>query len=68
MFLLRGFLLNVGFTMSLFVAGVAFEDEMLAAEAKIGILVASVIATTIGLILGFALTKQIGTARARSSG
>lgn len=55
-------LAGIGFTMSLFIAGIAFEDETLASEAKIGILIASAIAALLGLIIGLLLTKQIGEA------
>ena len=44
---------GIGFTVSLFVAGLAFERPELADQAKIGVLVASVIAAGVGaLILG----------------
>jgi NhaA family Na+:H+ antiporter len=45
-------LAGIGFTMSLFVGGLAFEgsDELLD-QAKIGILAASVVAAVLGLIL-----------------
>jgi len=47
-----GLLAGIGFTMSLFVGGLAFEgsDELLD-QAKIGILAASVVAAVLGLIL-----------------
>ena len=41
-------LAGIGFTVSLFVAGLAFTDAALADEAKIGILVASVLAAGVG--------------------
>jgi NhaA family Na+:H+ antiporter len=40
---------GIGFTVSLFIADLAFADAALQAEAKIGILVASVVAGAIGL-------------------
>jgi NhaA family Na+:H+ antiporter len=42
---------GVGFTMSIFIAGLAFTDEMLLAEAKIGILVASLISGIFGYVV-----------------
>ena len=39
---------GIGFTVSIFVAGLAFTDEALVADAKIGVLVASVIAAVAG--------------------
>ncbi|MGB3410623.1 MAG: Na+/H+ antiporter NhaA [Microthrixaceae bacterium] len=41
---------GIGFTVSLFISGLAFTDELLDAEAKIGILVASAIAALLGVI------------------
>ncbi|MFA4928399.1 MAG: Na+/H+ antiporter NhaA [Patulibacter sp.] len=46
-----GGLAGIGFTVSLFVADLAFDDAMLRDEAKIGVLVASVIAVTLGSLL-----------------
>ncbi len=42
---------GIGFTVSLFIAGLAFTDPGLVDEAKIGVLVASVVAGTIGALL-----------------
>jgi NhaA family Na+:H+ antiporter len=48
-------LAGIGFTMSLFVGGLAFEDGGLLDQAKIGVLSASVLAAVLGLvILGWA--------------
>lgn len=41
----------IGFTMSLFITGLAFNDELFINQAKYGILVASFVAGTAGLIL-----------------
>ncbi len=45
------FLAGIGFTMSLFIAGAAFKDPALLDEAKLGILVASLLAGLIGAVL-----------------
>jgi NhaA family Na+:H+ antiporter len=46
-----GWLGGIGFTMSLFIAALAFEDAALLTEAKLGILAASFVAGTIGWVL-----------------
>jgi NhaA family Na+:H+ antiporter len=44
---------GIGFTVSIFISGVAFDDVRLQDEAKVGVLVASVIAAAVGsLVLG----------------
>jgi NhaA family Na+:H+ antiporter len=45
------FLGGIGFTMSLFIAGLAFDDQMLLDRSKIGILLASIIAGGVGYLL-----------------
>ncbi len=45
-----GLLAGIGFTVSLFIAGLAFDDPQLIDEAKIGILAASTIAGIIGFV------------------
>ena len=45
------FLAGIGFTMSLFIASAAFNDAALLAEAKSGILIASILAGIIGSVL-----------------
>ncbi|UCC83502.1 MAG: Na+/H+ antiporter NhaA [Gemmatimonadota bacterium] len=53
-----GFLAGIGFTMALFIAGLALEGEILDA-AKVGVLGASVVAAVIGMsILSFVLPKR----------
>jgi Na+/H+ antiporter NhaA len=44
-------LAGIGFTISLFIAGLAFDDEALREQATIGVLVGSVIAAVLGVIL-----------------
>lgn len=44
-------LAGIGFTMSLFIASAAFKDATLLAEAKLGILIASVLAGILGSVL-----------------
>jgi len=52
-------LAGVGFTMSIFVAGLAFKSDVLLAEAKIGILAASLISGVFGyLVLRKVLPKK----------
>ncbi len=54
-----GFLTAIGFTMSLFISELAFKDVELLTQAKLGVLVASVLASIIGfVILNISLRKQ----------
>ena len=54
-----GCLAGIGFTMSLFIADLAWNDEALIANAKIGILAASLLSGILGyVILSRALPKQ----------
>jgi hypothetical protein len=46
-----GWLARIGFTMSLFVSDLAFEDEALLQTAKVGILAASVLSGASGWLL-----------------
>ncbi len=50
--LVLGVVAGIGFTMSLFLAQLAFDDPALLGAAKLGVLVASGLALIIGLILG----------------
>ena len=53
-----GFLAGIGFTMSIFISELAFVNELLIDQAKVGILIASLVAGTLGaIILHFALPK-----------
>lgn len=55
---LAGVLGGIGFTMSIFIANLAFSDGMLLASAKLAVLFASLCAGLTGLLLGrFALLK-----------
>lgn len=56
--LVLGMVAGVGFTMALFVAQLAFAQPHLLGVAKLGVLVASVIAGAIGLIVGRASLSQ----------
>jgi Na+:H+ antiporter, NhaA family len=54
-----GLLAGIGFTMSLFIASLAFADPTILAQAKIGVLAASVVAALTGLVfLGRALPQR----------
>ncbi|MDO5655000.1 MAG: Na+/H+ antiporter NhaA [Flavobacteriaceae bacterium] len=46
-----GFLAAIGFTMSLFIAGLAFRDPLYDMQAKIGVLITTFIASIIGFII-----------------
>lgn len=46
-----GFLAAIGFTMSLFISGLAFKQEYLSDQAKIGILTASLLASIVGYFI-----------------
>jgi len=50
--LLLGILGGIGFTMSVFIANLAFEDQRLLTAAKFGVLVGSALAATLALTLG----------------
>lgn len=53
-----GFLGAIGFTMSLFITELAFDNELFMAQAKIGILLASIIAGTIGFFYLKNITRK----------
>ena len=57
--LLVGLLAGIGFTMSIFVGGLAFADAKLLGAAKLGILAGSAIAALLGLGYGFAMRKRL---------
>lgn len=55
-------LAGIGFTMSLFVSGLAFPDAALLAQAKIGIVIASLAAGAIGAMIVYVTTSPPATA------
>lgn len=56
---LVGVLAGIGFTMAIFVAGLAFTDPALLGAAKLGILGASATAAVVGLAYGFAVRHKL---------
>jgi Na+:H+ antiporter, NhaA family len=57
-----GSVAGVGFTMALFIAQLAFADARLLAAAKLGILMASVVAAVVALVLGRLLLEAAAAA------
>jgi Na+:H+ antiporter, NhaA family len=57
-----GCLAGIGFTMSLFVTGLAFTEPSYGAQAKVGIVSASLIASVIGLFVVWLTTRPVGAA------
>jgi NhaA family Na+:H+ antiporter len=55
---LIGLLAGIGFTMSIFVAMLAFSDEGLLKAAKLGVLLGSLVAATLGLGWGIAYVRR----------
>lgn len=51
-------LCGIGFTMSLFIANLSFNDSTLLQEAKVGILVASLLSGSLGYFMLYQSTKQ----------
>lgn len=56
--LVLGVVAGIGFTMSLFIAELAFEEPELLTGAKVGVLVASALAVVLGLALGRMLLRR----------
>ncbi len=56
---LVGVLAGIGFTMAIFVGGLAFNDPGLLGAAKLGILAASATAAVIGLVFGFMVRRKL---------
>jgi Na+:H+ antiporter, NhaA family len=55
---LLGVLGGIGFTMSMFIANLAFEDPELLTAAKLGVLAGSAAAATLGFTLGRSMSKS----------
>lgn len=55
---LVGLLAGIGFTMSIFIATLAFDNANLLNAAKLGVLLASLIAAVLGLSWGFLLARR----------
>ena len=58
--LLTGLLAGIGFTMSIFIAMLAFVDESLLSAAKLGVLLGSTVAALIGLGWGLIYIRRLG--------
>ena len=56
--LLVGLLAGIGFTMSIFIATLAFEDAALLGAAKVGVLLASLVAASLGLCWGVLMARR----------
>jgi Na+:H+ antiporter, NhaA family len=55
---LVGLLAGIGFTMSIFISMLAFSDQGLLRAAKLGVLVGSVVAATLGLGWGATYVRR----------
>lgn len=56
---LVGLLAGIGFTMSIFIAMLAFDDQALLGAAKLGVLVGSAVAAVLGLAWGFVYARRL---------
>jgi NhaA family Na+:H+ antiporter len=65
--LLVGLLAGIGFTMSIFIAMLAFADENLLGAAKLGVLLGSLVAALLGLGWGAAYVRRLRTADGRTA-
>lgn len=66
--MLIGLLAGIGFTMSIFIANLAFVDPAALGAAKLGVLSASVIAAALGLTWGvIAMRNRSSTGEVRST-
>ncbi|WP_437603151.1 Na+/H+ antiporter NhaA [Sorangium sp. So ce590] len=62
-----GCVAGIGFTMAIFIAGLAFGDAAMLAAAKLGVLLASAVAAVVGLLVGrFALSEAPTPGAART--
>jgi NhaA family Na+:H+ antiporter len=59
--LLIGLLAGIGFTMSIFIAMLAFADESMLSAAKLGVLLGSTVAALVGIGWGLIYIRQLGT-------
>lgn len=59
---LIGLLAGIGFTMSIFIAMLAFDDEALLGAAKLGVLVGSLVAALLGLAWGMRYRRTLRSA------
>lgn len=66
--LLVGLLAGIGFTMSIFIAMLAFSDETLLAAAKLGVLIGSSVAAVLGIGWGLLYTRSLRVARSGTGG
>jgi NhaA family Na+:H+ antiporter len=57
--MLVGLLAGIGFTMSIFIALLAFSDEALLSAAKLGVLLGSLLAATFGTVWGSLFTRRL---------
>ena len=57
--MLVGLLAGIGFTMSIFIAMLAFNDEELLRAAKLGVLLGSLMSATIGTVWGALFTRRL---------
>ena len=55
---MTGLLAGVGFTMSIFIAMLAFADENLLGAAKLGVLLGSLVAALLGLGWGMVYARR----------
>lgn len=64
---LVGCLAGIGFTMSIFIATLAFKDAELLSAAKLGVLLGSCVAMFLGLALGWLLVRRSAVPAAQGS-
>ena len=57
-FAVIGCLAGIGFTMAIFIGGLAFDDGALLDAVKLGVLAASAVAAVLGLVLGAVLLRR----------
>ena len=64
---LMGLLAGIGFTMSIFIAMLAFSDETLLSAAKLGVLLGSLVAALLGLGWGVILARRLRSAPGKTT-